>query len=150
MKVSIPLILLLFCLFLSTCTVGGKIENIPVAKHAAGEKIYVLTKEKWRLYGEFLAIDKGTSITILADSINFSGTNQLKSPASLPTLSRIGFNSIELVRLPNIKHSMYRDGNLFRYKRLDLRYLSRYPQGINATIMKGLLQTYEQDSLWVI
>lgn len=150
MKVSIPFILLLLCLFLSTCTVGGKIENIPAVKAASGEKIYVLTKENWRIYGEFLAIDKETSITILADSINFSGTNQLKSSVPLPTLSRINFKNIERVRLLDIKHSMYRDGTFYRYKRVDLRFLSRYPQGINSTIMKGLLQTYEQDSLWVI
>lgn len=141
--------LLVLVVLVSACSIGGNISKLSVARQAQGESVQVLLKENWYIYGELLSLEE-TSITILAESVNRYITNHDLKTRALPAVATITFDKIGSLHLIDIDHTVFRGGNFFKYKNIEPQYFSRYPQKIDPEIMKRLLTTYKQDSLWVL
>lgn len=141
--------LLVLLVLVSACSIGGNIAELSVARQAEGESVRVLLKENWYVYGELLSFEE-TSITILAESVNRHLANCDIEPKPLPVVATIAFDKIVSLHLIDINHTVFRGGDFFKYKNIEPQYFSRYPQNIDSEIMKNLLATYKQDSLWVL
>lgn len=149
MKRSYIMCLLLGVWLFSACRVGGDITKLPIANQAEGERVEVLLKENWYVHGELLAVED-RSIFVLADSVNRNIAKKITLEIPLPAVTEISLEKIGLVRLTRTDHVIFRKGKYHHYKNIEPRYFSRYPQDIDAPILKWLLENNQQDSLWTI
>ena len=149
MKLSHTLLFLFCAWLLLGCRIGGDIAKLPIANQPEGEHIQVLMKGNWYVYGEFIAL-KEQSMIVLADSVDRYISKELTINTTLPAVAEIPLDKIGSARMVEVNHAFFKGGKFSRYKNIDPRYFSRYPQDIDSAILKSLLESNQQDSLWVI
>ena len=133
---------ILIILFIAGCKVGGKMSEVYVANNPEGTQIEMTTVNQDRYFGEYLGLKEDTLI-FYSRRIRMENENKVYGIAGIDkrliqTLKFLG-NKRLIVDKSHNRHDLHKTP-----------LYSRYPQGIDDTLLSILLEAYEQDSLIVI
>ncbi|MDR8392817.1 hypothetical protein NC796_16800 [Aliifodinibius sp. S!AR15-10] len=130
------------------CRTPDNISKFYAANNPGGDQLEVRLADKRFFKGEFLSLSRLMTVTML---IEMSNQRINQSTNFSPIISEISLDKVQSIKLVNSDEMLVSEGEMVSAEeREKLKYYSRYPQGIDATLMNRLLEAYGQDSLLVI
>lgn len=132
----------LVAILLTGCKIGGKMTEVYVANNPEGIQIELMTVNEDRYFGEYLGL-KADTLIFYSRRIRMENENRVYGIAGI---EKRGIQTLKF--LGNKKLVVDKSHN--RHRLDETPVYSRYPQGIDDTLMRTILEAYEQDSLIVI
>lgn len=134
--------ILLTSLVVLSCTFGGKMAKSYVANNPGGDNLKLTLTQGRILEGEFLSY-QDSSIFFL------SKVNLVKETEEIFGITKIPLNIMQSGYLLHADKHVIQEGKLTE-EAINLRFYSRYPQGINDEILTNLLEAYNQETLNIL
>lgn len=142
--------LLLGAAVLAGCTSGRDITKEPIANHPSGDTLQVHLIDSRFYRGEFLGLTD-TSVVMLVAMTNRTLPGDTGGTDRLPAVVEISLRLARSVELIGSEQTLVSNGGMVAgEKRNELKLYSRYPQGVDSTLVRRLLNAYKQESLIVI
>ena len=121
------------------CRFGGKISQVYVANNPEGTPIEFTTINKDEFTGEYLGL-KGDTL------IFYSAKIRIENEVAAYGVSGVEEKDIQKLNFQN-NRKLIIDKSHNRHNLDKTPVYSRYPQGINDSLLKTILEAYKQDSL---